>query len=93
VEEGSRNSVVLGSSVRTYVAVSLSGLVPHGVDSFFYITFGPDSSSTSCPDVERSRRRRAARRRGWYDSHNDPGCWSSLGNDATRYLVIPQQWP
>jgi hypothetical protein len=30
----------------------MSGLVPNGVYSLFYRTFGPDSNNAFCPDVE-----------------------------------------
>jgi hypothetical protein len=39
---------------RTDVRIQLSGLVPGGVYSLFYITFQPDSEHPWCPGVERS---------------------------------------
>jgi hypothetical protein len=39
---------------RTDVRIELAGLIPGGVYSVFYTTFGPDSTSPACPDVERS---------------------------------------
>ncbi|MGH3087735.1 MAG: hypothetical protein ACRDSJ_10525, partial [Rubrobacteraceae bacterium] len=39
---------------RTDVRVRLSGLVPEGVYSLFYVTFGPDSRHPLCPGEERS---------------------------------------
>jgi len=39
---------------RTDVRVRLSGLVPGGVYSLFYATFGPDSRHPLCPGAERT---------------------------------------
>jgi hypothetical protein len=39
---------------RTDVRVQLSGLVPNGVYSIFYVTIGPDSENPLCPHVERA---------------------------------------
>jgi len=38
----------------TQFLIGLSGLVPDGVYSLFYRTFGPDSNNAFCPDVEPS---------------------------------------
>src|SRR5215510_10040094 len=38
---------------RTDVRIQLSGLVPGGVYSIFYITLSPDSDNSLCPGVER----------------------------------------
>jgi hypothetical protein len=38
----------------TDVNITLTGLVPGGVYSMFYGTFGPDSSNPACPGVERT---------------------------------------
>jgi hypothetical protein len=37
---------------HTNFDISLSGLVPNGVYSLFYRTFGPDSNNAFCPNVE-----------------------------------------
>jgi hypothetical protein len=42
------------SGRRTEVRIKLTGLIPNGVYSVFYTTFGPDSASPACPGVERS---------------------------------------
>lgn len=34
---------------KSYVAVSLNGLIPNGVYSLFYVTFEPDSTNPYCP--------------------------------------------
>ena len=39
----------------TEVRVRLTGLIPNGVYSIFYRTFGPDSVNPFCPNEERSR--------------------------------------
>jgi hypothetical protein len=36
----------------TVVGIVMSGLVPNGVYSLFYRTFGPDSNNSVCPNVE-----------------------------------------
>jgi hypothetical protein len=41
------------SSPRTDLRLTLQGLVPNGVYSLFYFTFGPDSGNPLCPGVER----------------------------------------
>jgi len=38
----------------TQFLIALSGLVPHGVYSLFYRTFGPESNNAFCPNVEPS---------------------------------------
>jgi hypothetical protein len=38
----------------TQFLIGLSGLIPNGVYSLFYRTFGPDSNNAFCPDVEPS---------------------------------------
>jgi hypothetical protein len=38
---------------RTDVRIQLSGLIPGGVYSIFYLTLGPDSENPLCPGVER----------------------------------------
>lgn len=42
-----------GGSPRTDVRLTLSGLIPAGVYSLFYVTLGPDSENPLCPGVER----------------------------------------
>jgi hypothetical protein len=42
------------TGTRTDVHIQLRGLIPHGVYSLFYTTFGPDSENPLCPGVERS---------------------------------------
>lgn len=39
----------------TVVRVQLTGLIPNGVYSIFYRTFGPDSANPFCPNEERRR--------------------------------------
>jgi hypothetical protein len=39
----------------TVIRLRLIGLIPNGVYSIFYKTFGPDSSNLFCPNEERSR--------------------------------------
>jgi hypothetical protein len=41
-------------NAQTDVRVDLTGLVPGGLYSLFYITLGPDSENPLCPGVERS---------------------------------------
>jgi hypothetical protein len=41
-------------ALRTSVRITLTGLIPGGVYSIFYATFGPDTDNPSCPGVERS---------------------------------------
>lgn len=48
---------------HTKVRVESSGLVPGGVYSLFYATFGPDSRHPLCPAAEPWRARDARRRR------------------------------
>lgn len=43
-----------GKRTETDVQLELSGLVPGGLYSLFYITLGPDSENPLCPGVERS---------------------------------------
>jgi len=38
----------------TYFLIGMSGLIPNGVYSLFYRTFGPDSNNAICPNVEPS---------------------------------------
>lgn len=47
-------SVGGAASPRTDAALEFSGLVPNGVYSVFYLTFGPDSLNPLCPNVERA---------------------------------------
>jgi len=37
---------------RTDIEITMSGLIPNGVYSLFYTTFGPDSRNPICPAVE-----------------------------------------
>jgi hypothetical protein len=41
-----------GGVTHTDFAIGMGGLVPNGVYSIFYRTFGPDSNNAFCPDVE-----------------------------------------
>src|SRR5580704_2753616 len=41
-----------GGVTHTDFAIGMSGLIPNGVYSLFYRTFGPDSNNAFCPDVE-----------------------------------------
>lgn len=41
-------------NARTEVRAEMSGLIPGGVYSLYYITLGPDSENPLCPGVERS---------------------------------------
>jgi hypothetical protein len=41
-----------GGVTHTDFAITMSGLVPNGVYSLFYRTFGPDSNNAVCPNVE-----------------------------------------
>lgn len=43
-----------GKRTETDVQLQLTGLVPGGLYSLFYITIGPDSENPLCPGVERS---------------------------------------
>lgn len=43
-----------GASPRTEARIAVSGLIPNGVYSVFYGTFGPDSEHPLCPGVERT---------------------------------------
>ncbi len=45
---------VTGNRGATAVYVTAAGLVPNGVYSFFWLTFGPDSSNPACPVEERA---------------------------------------
>jgi hypothetical protein len=47
-------TVTHGGVTYTKFLIGLSGLVPNGVYSLFYRTFGPDSNNASCPSVEPS---------------------------------------
>src|SRR5215469_6688196 len=51
-----------GTTYTDFVIV-MSGLVPDGVYSLFYRTFGPDSNNAFCPDVEPQAALTAARPR------------------------------
>jgi len=46
--------VTAHSSTRSYVAVSMTHLIPNALYSLFYTTFGPDSVNQSCLGVERA---------------------------------------
>jgi hypothetical protein len=39
---------------RTSVRITLTGLIPGGIYSIFYATFGPDSDDPLCPGVDRT---------------------------------------
>ncbi len=41
-----------GGVTHTDFAIGMSGLIPNGVYSLFYRSFGPDSNNAFCPDVE-----------------------------------------
>jgi hypothetical protein len=45
-------TVTVKGTTYTDFVIGMSGLVPHGVYSLFYRTFGPDSNNAFCPDVE-----------------------------------------
>jgi hypothetical protein len=47
-------TVTFHGTTHTDFVIRLSGLVPDGVYSLFYRTFGPDSNNAFCPDVEPS---------------------------------------
>jgi hypothetical protein len=47
-------TVTHGGVTDTKFRIGLSGLVPNGVYSLFYRTFGPDSNNAFCPNVEPS---------------------------------------
>ena len=47
-------SLVKQEGDHTDFDITLSGLIPNGVYSLFYRTFGPDSNNACCPDVEPS---------------------------------------
>jgi len=42
----------LNGATHTDFLIRMSGLIPGGVYSLFYRTFGPDSNNAYCPDVE-----------------------------------------
>jgi hypothetical protein len=46
--------VTYNGTTYTQFLIGLSGLVPNGVYSLFYRTFGPDSNNAVCPNVEPS---------------------------------------
>src|SRR5579871_347989 len=52
--QATASSTVHVSGKRTDVRIQLSGLVPGGVYSIFYVTFGPDSQNPACLGVERA---------------------------------------
>ena len=43
-----------GEGPRTSVRITLTGLIPGGIYSIFYATFGPDTDNPLCPGVERT---------------------------------------
>jgi hypothetical protein len=45
-------TVTRNGTTYTQLLITMSGLVPHGVYSLFYRTFGPDSNNALCPNVE-----------------------------------------
>jgi hypothetical protein len=45
-------TVTVKGTTYTDFVIGMSGLVPNGVYSLFYRTFGPDSNNAFCPDVE-----------------------------------------
>ena len=47
-------TVTYKRTTYTDIAIGMSGLVPNGVYSLFYRTFGPDSNNALCPNVEPS---------------------------------------
>lgn len=53
---GASKAIQIGGPNRpsTDVKLDLEGLIPSGVYSVFYGTFGPDSENPLCPDVERT---------------------------------------
>lgn len=47
-------TVTYKGTTYTDFLIGMSGLVPNGVYSLFYRTFGPDSNNAVCPNVEPS---------------------------------------
>jgi hypothetical protein len=47
-------NVTYNRTTYTQFLISMNGLVPNGVYSVFYRTFGPDSNNALCPNVEPS---------------------------------------
>ena len=45
-------TVTYAGATHTDFLIGMSGLVPNGVYSLFYRTFGPDSNNAVCPNVE-----------------------------------------
>jgi hypothetical protein len=45
-------TITRGGTTDTYFLIGMNGLVPNGVYSLFYRTFGPDSNNAICPNVE-----------------------------------------
>jgi hypothetical protein len=45
-------TVTRNGTTSTQFLITMSGLVPNGVYSLFYRTFGPDSTNALCPNIE-----------------------------------------
>jgi hypothetical protein len=45
-------TVTHNGTTHTQFLITMSGLVPNGVYSLFYRTFGPDSNNALCPNIE-----------------------------------------
>jgi len=45
-------TVTYHGTTYTDLLIRMSGLVPNGVYSLFYRTFGPDTNNPICPNVE-----------------------------------------
>lgn len=68
---------------HTDFAIAMSGLVPNGVYSIFYRTFGPDSNNSLCPNVEPSLALTSA-----FPQLQKPDSSSFIASDSGKALFI-----
>jgi hypothetical protein len=67
----------------TYFLIGMSGLIPNGVYSLFYRTFGPDSNNAICPNVEPSVALTAA-----FPQFQKPDADSFVANGSGKALFL-----